>query len=103
MQSRLFATSFSLLCFAAAVFSGVAVGNPSATVLGRGLVVLGLAYAVGRVLEGVASIADWSPKGLDSQPATPEGVSGNSEDPHESKAGSHSFAQSSRDALRKAA
>lgn len=64
MQARLFATSFSLLCFAAAIFAGALAGNASATILGRGLAVLGLAYVAGRVLETVARAADWSPVGL---------------------------------------
>ncbi|BAM04439.1 hypothetical protein [Phycisphaera mikurensis] len=57
IRPRLFATSFGLLCFAAALLAGTIAGNASSAVLGRGLVVLLAAYAAGRMLEAAAALA----------------------------------------------
>jgi hypothetical protein len=53
IPSKLIATCFALVCFAAAIVVGLAAGNPAMTVLWRALLVMGAAWLVGQVVGAV--------------------------------------------------
>lgn len=54
ITSRVIASSFSLVSFAAALFVGAAAGNPLTTVLLRALFVMIGCYAIGLIIGAVA-------------------------------------------------
>ncbi len=57
IPSRVIATSFALVAFAAAAVLGVYVGNDVFTVLWRAAVIMLICYLIGR---GVGAVAQWT-------------------------------------------
>ena len=57
IPSRVIATSFALVAFAAAAVMGVYVGNDIFTVLWRAAVIMLICYLIGR---GVGAVAQWT-------------------------------------------
>jgi len=53
IPSRLIATCFALICFAAAIVVGVSAGNSALTVLWRALLVMGGAWLVGQAVGAI--------------------------------------------------
>jgi len=54
IPARIIATCFALFCFAGALILGVLAGHVLLTIMSRALLVLILAYLIGRVIGGVA-------------------------------------------------
>lgn len=57
MPQRLIATAIALIAFTAAVFGGVAAGNPSLTIITRALVAFVATYAIGLLIGAAAQRA----------------------------------------------